>query len=54
MRQSSCWWCYTGRGVADEALLQAAAEIGYQAYICTSFPTTRLAERPSAGVRDCE
>jgi hydroxypyruvate isomerase len=29
IKQSVCWWCYADRGTAPEALVRAAAEIGY-------------------------
>jgi hydroxypyruvate isomerase len=30
MKQSFSWWCFTGRGVEPDALLAAAAKIGYK------------------------
>jgi hydroxypyruvate isomerase len=31
LKQSVSWWCFTGRGVEDHALLQKCKEIGYAA-----------------------
>ena len=31
IRQSISWWCFAGRGVSDDALLQKAKTIGYEA-----------------------
>ena len=31
IRQSFCWWCFARAGEAPDALLRAAAEIGYEA-----------------------
>ncbi len=31
IKQSICWWCFADKGVAPEALVKAAAEIGYAA-----------------------
>ncbi len=38
IKQSFSWWCFAGRGVSDEQLLQQARKIGYEAVELLDMP----------------